>query len=590
MTRSYADVVRATQGLVAYWRLGESGGEIAYDSFAEHHGRYRDVLLGMTGALLTDGDTATALNGETSAIIMGEGRDFEFIGRSPFTLEAWVKMDEPRAENARIVSRRLGDGLGTHGYEFVVTAHGAFTLNRHNGADIDHLVTQPMLAMRRWTYVVATFDGKAMALYVDGEHAAEIAAYVDLVSADAAFELGRRTGVDGSCSFAGTMDEVAVSACALTSAEVRARFAASGRHTLNSPSQRPGDTSAESKEGTTTATVADEPGLVLHASATESVLRSHVEKIVRGDHAWRHAGSDRLQAVAMLVLPMMAAFAWHEDAWVRALYSEAARFMGAPVSGVPDDEDQGPAELYLWARFIRMACERGAREDGGDRIARAAVARVESAWSECERRMNEAPEAAYGGFSPLVLCAAAELASIRPTLHGGAGGRLKAATTHAISYFARCGRWTDLGEWGLTSEETRDRLRAVEHLLPVMLESLQLAFVEQDAACRFFEHLRIGLGNNWMTRDVIGLGRTADPLQAASAAHRSFVLGLWSRLPGDEPWALYRTVAATVGAGDARSEESQPDSSEPSAGGAEPGERVARTLLQLAADPAIHAM
>jgi hypothetical protein len=87
-SRNYRDVILADNP-IAYWRLGERTGSLAYDESAMH----RDAIyvgnpaLGLPGAIIEDADTAAGFNGHS-----------QYVAWTPtarvsgtFTVEAWVK-------------------------------------------------------------------------------------------------------------------------------------------------------------------------------------------------------------------------------------------------------------------------------------------------------------------------------------------------------------------------------------------------------------------------------------------------------------------------------------------------------------------
>ena len=87
-SRNYRDLILADNP-IAYWRLGERTGSLAYDESAMH----RDAIyvgnpaLGMPGAIIEDANTAVGFNGHN-----------QYVAWTPtarvsgtFTVEAWVK-------------------------------------------------------------------------------------------------------------------------------------------------------------------------------------------------------------------------------------------------------------------------------------------------------------------------------------------------------------------------------------------------------------------------------------------------------------------------------------------------------------------
>jgi hypothetical protein len=65
---SYADVVLLI-GPLAYWRLNETTGSVAYDYMSGHDGTYSNVTLGVQGVVTGDTNRAAEFNGTNSAVI-----------------------------------------------------------------------------------------------------------------------------------------------------------------------------------------------------------------------------------------------------------------------------------------------------------------------------------------------------------------------------------------------------------------------------------------------------------------------------------------------------------------------------------------
>jgi large repetitive protein len=203
---------------VAYWRLGESSGVVAFAQVGPD-GTYADQpSLGESGALAADGNTAMHTAGDGHAN-MGAQQTMNFAMGAPFSVEAWGKPDRSAigavdqcGTGGALISRELTDcNDGTRdGYvlrwrgdcrlEFVVQNCGPVRLLATSGTSMD---------ASRWYHVVGTFDGDTARIYVDG-----VLAGLDMGAAPnlpdgASFVIGTRgTGSDGT--FLGWVDEVAV--------------------------------------------------------------------------------------------------------------------------------------------------------------------------------------------------------------------------------------------------------------------------------------------------------------------------------------------------------------------------------------------
>ncbi len=217
---------------LAYWRFDEaSGKKTAVDSSG--HGNdatYQGgITLGAPGALAGDSDTAATFDG-TSGFVTA-GNLFAFSGQTAFSLEAWVSV-QPQSSYVGVITRN--DAVGGPPSEgfllFVDPSGGPFGFQRLDGPNTSTAASVASPAASGFTYVVATFDGLALVVYVNGESQGSQTAAFSIVGAVADFVVGAEAG-GADHFFAGTLDEVAVYDKALSANEVIAHYVAG----LNSP-------------------------------------------------------------------------------------------------------------------------------------------------------------------------------------------------------------------------------------------------------------------------------------------------------------------------------------------------------------------
>src|SRR4051812_23104966 len=66
---TYTNAVTSSASLVSYWRLGESSGSGACDSWGSNAGTYTGgYTLGVTGAIAGESSTAAGFNGSTGYV------------------------------------------------------------------------------------------------------------------------------------------------------------------------------------------------------------------------------------------------------------------------------------------------------------------------------------------------------------------------------------------------------------------------------------------------------------------------------------------------------------------------------------------
>jgi hypothetical protein len=93
----YAEAVRSTSGLVAYWRLNEGSPTQAADALRRHPGRYPTAARVGSPSLIADKTGhAVALDGSRGGVVVTNARDLSLTRR--FTLEAWASTDDHRAQ------------------------------------------------------------------------------------------------------------------------------------------------------------------------------------------------------------------------------------------------------------------------------------------------------------------------------------------------------------------------------------------------------------------------------------------------------------------------------------------------------------
>jgi hypothetical protein len=120
------------------------------------------VREGIKGALNGDTDTAVTFDGSPSTFVNAT-RTFDFAAHAPFTVEAWVRLEQPiGAEFETIVGRQdVAWGL------FVQSETLRFVrADTSQNQDLVPYDAGPLHG--QFKHVVGTFDGATMHLYVDG--------------------------------------------------------------------------------------------------------------------------------------------------------------------------------------------------------------------------------------------------------------------------------------------------------------------------------------------------------------------------------------------------------------------------------------
>jgi len=227
---TYSGTVLA-DGPMAYWRVDEASGTVAHD--ASGHGNDAQyvggVTLGTGGALIGDTDKAVTLDGTTGHL--DAGNRFAFTGNAPYTLECWAQPNNINVNYQRLFSREV-QTTPREGYLLFVRGPNTadpstFSIERW-AAGTTNQCPETNLVTQVWHHFVATYDGSASRIYLDGNLVATQPAPLGLNATNASLWIGA-SFFDTNGYFGGILDEVAVYGTALSGARVAAHFHASGR-------------------------------------------------------------------------------------------------------------------------------------------------------------------------------------------------------------------------------------------------------------------------------------------------------------------------------------------------------------------------
>ncbi len=225
LRRGTSDVRSAVlaDGPLAYWRLGDGtkNSVAVSETGSKTDGIYQlGSSRGQPGALVGDTDGSVRFSGKGGQVVVDNEAAFDGIG-AELTLEAWIKVGAFDRTWNTIVSK--GDS--------------SWRLQRNGdssalGFDTDGL-NPPYLAGRRsvddgqWHHVVATYDGRVKALWIDGQLDAWTAATGAIARNDFPVTIGENAQSTGRF-WNGWIDEVAVYGKALTPVALAAHHQASG--------------------------------------------------------------------------------------------------------------------------------------------------------------------------------------------------------------------------------------------------------------------------------------------------------------------------------------------------------------------------
>src|SRR2546423_13198425 len=210
-TSSYAGTITGTPGLVSYWRLGESSGTTACDSYGANAGTYQGgFTLGRVGAIAGDPDTAVELDGAGGTVSVSHSTSLD-VGDS-FTIEAWVKRSSFGAPDYQAIASQ-----GANAWLLAFNAANRLVLRQAKVGDLVSSTTA--VTDTNWHHVAATKSGSAVHLYIDGTDVTGSVTNRTIATNTLPLLIGQSSG---SSFFDGTLDEVALYNTALSAATVKA--------------------------------------------------------------------------------------------------------------------------------------------------------------------------------------------------------------------------------------------------------------------------------------------------------------------------------------------------------------------------------
>jgi hypothetical protein len=208
-------------GPAAYYRLGDSAEalEIVDATGNENVGTFRNgVIQEQVGGLFEDADGAVSFDGVDDHVDAADSADFD-LGDA-FTIEAWVRPNG-NGFTGQIVQK------GPSGYTLRLSALGGIVLAKSYVQDIASTpagVTVPLDGA--YHHVVATKNGSAVKLYLDGVDVTGSVSNATIVNTSAPLQIGRayQDATHYGNYFKGEIDEVALYRGAMPEVRVRAHW------------------------------------------------------------------------------------------------------------------------------------------------------------------------------------------------------------------------------------------------------------------------------------------------------------------------------------------------------------------------------
>ncbi len=209
LTVSVATGPVLASGVAGYWNFDGSG--------ADGSGNGNSATL-QGGATLGGGHSGSGLtvNGSGQFATVPDSPSLE-ISQS-ITIAAWIK---PSARGTQYVVKKAGHS-SVDGFELSLSNKGTVFVRFNetssgNTYRVDSSTNYPTNG-NTWMYVVATYDGSTIRLYINGQEQASKAANFTIATNDLPLSIG--AGADGYRAMSGTIDDVLIANRALSGSEI----------------------------------------------------------------------------------------------------------------------------------------------------------------------------------------------------------------------------------------------------------------------------------------------------------------------------------------------------------------------------------
>jgi len=232
-TISYAQTVLADHP-VAYWRLGETNGTVARDSWGGNDGQFFNASLGLAGYSSNELDTAVGfglLASSDSYVGNIQGIDFStFANNATFSVEAWVN-GGTQVAGAGIVTYGYGSGGEQFNLDTGSGGAHAYRFSVRDAINVAHNANGSIAPNSTWQHVVGVCDEPhgLLHLYVNGVNNADAAISGGIQMGTSPISIGSRQQNFASTynmNFVGSIDEVAIYDYPLSPAQVLNHYTA----------------------------------------------------------------------------------------------------------------------------------------------------------------------------------------------------------------------------------------------------------------------------------------------------------------------------------------------------------------------------
>ncbi|HTX45191.1 MAG TPA: LamG domain-containing protein, partial [Solirubrobacteraceae bacterium] len=222
----YPAAVEAS-GPVSYWRLGDQSGTTAVDQQGVNPGTYiGGYTLGQPGAAIGDPNTSVTFDGKTGYLNVPFSATLN--PSTSWSVEAWVYPTAfSTANDMTVVGSRTQSTNGHLGYELgLVDSSGQPYVVVGGGSTFGALVAGNALPLNTWSYLVATYTGGEVSLFVDGAIVGGPSTLAYSPNSTVPLTIGSLAGI--SQWYPGRVGEVAIYASALSATTIANHYSVAG--------------------------------------------------------------------------------------------------------------------------------------------------------------------------------------------------------------------------------------------------------------------------------------------------------------------------------------------------------------------------
>jgi hypothetical protein len=218
----YVTAVLADSPL-GYFRLDETIGDDAIDLMDGSSGTYvGNISFAQPGAF-PDSGTSVGFDGSDAAVSLANR--FDFMAMDAFSLEAWIRPTSFDGDFHEIGSR-WHQPPNRAGYTWFQDDDGVGFERDISDTNSDLAAANGVFVVDQWAYVVATYDGATLVVYVDAVQKATKPSPISTPEVNLATMIGAANGSPHDTPFEGDIDEYAVYGHALAADRVTAHYAA----------------------------------------------------------------------------------------------------------------------------------------------------------------------------------------------------------------------------------------------------------------------------------------------------------------------------------------------------------------------------